>query len=161
MGCKNCGLSCAKSLFCAILFSVTGIRLDAVIALRGGAVELAEVNGSLEQYRQQWLTLLNKPYLPSLLQGIHPQFKPSFLEDFPANGKTTLNDGLSGTTDYSYNWLLFDSKDVEITFPFSNERMASQIQLNFLLDPAHYLFLPDEIAVETSNDNILREHRDI
>jgi hypothetical protein len=32
--------------------------------------------------------------------------------------------------------------------------MASQIQLNFLLDPAHYLFLPDGIAVESSEDNI-------
>ncbi|RKF32531.1 hypothetical protein BCY89_15270 [Sphingobacterium siyangense] len=131
-------------------------RIDEFLdhALRSGAIELAETDGSLEQYRQQWLTLLNKPYLPSLLQGIHPQFKPSFLEDFPANGKTTLNDGLSGTTDYSYNWLLFDSKDVEINFPFPNETMASQIQLNFLLDPAHYLFLPDGIAVESSEDNI-------
>ncbi|WP_293879726.1 DUF4838 domain-containing protein [Sphingobacterium sp. UBA1498] len=131
-------------------------RIDLFLdcALRGGAVELAEVNGSLDQYRKQWLTLLDKPYLPSLLQGVHPFFKPLFLQDFPANGKITLNDGLSGTIDYNYNWLLFDGKDVEIIFPFSRETQPAQVHLNFLLDPAHYLFLPDEVKVESSNDNI-------
>jgi len=59
-------------------------RIDEFLdhALRGGAIELAETGGSLEQYRQQWLTLLNKSYLPSLLQGIREKIETEDLEIF-------------------------------------------------------------------------------
>ncbi len=121
-------------------------------ALKAGGRELAEVNGSLEEYRNQWLRIMSRPYKTSLLLGQIPTFRPVYLADYPANGDHTLSDGLLGDTDYSYNWLLFNGGNVEIIFPLQQEQIASRVQLNFLLDPAHYLFLPNKIQVEGSED---------
>lgn len=121
-------------------------------SLRAGVHELSEVNGSLEEYRNQWSAIINKPYLVSLLDGRKPSFRPSYLEDYPANGDFTMTDGLLGGKDYSYNWLLFNGGNVELIFPLKSVTIVSSLELNFLLDPRHYLFLPNEIKIEASED---------
>jgi hypothetical protein len=131
-----------------------GARVDHFIenALKAGGRELAEVNGSLEEYRNQWLRIMARPYKTSSLLGQIPSFNPRYLADYPANGGHTLSDGLLGDTDYNYNWLLFSGGHVELIFPLQQEQTVSRVQLNFLLDPAHYLFLPNKIQVEASED---------
>lgn len=131
-----------------------GTRVDHFIenALKAGGRELAEVNGGLEEYRNQWLRIMARSYKTSSLLGQIPSFNPRYLADYPANGDHTLSDGLLGDTDYSYNWLLFSGGHVELIFPLQQERTVSRVQLNFLLDPAHYLFLPNKIQVEASED---------
>lgn len=119
---------------------------------KAGVLELAEVNGSLERYRNQWLAVINKPYQQSLIDGGKPAFNPLYLEDYPANGALTLTDGLLGGPDFSYNWLLFDGGNVELIFPLKQVTAVSRMDVNFLLDPRHYLFLPNEIRVEASED---------
>ncbi|WP_312789906.1 DUF4838 domain-containing protein [Sphingobacterium sp.] len=129
-------------------------RIDHFVddVLKAGGRELAEVNGSLEEYRNRWLDIMRRPYGGSAILGKIPTFKPRYLEDYVANGDRTLSDGLFGDTDYSYNWLLFNDGHVELVFPLQGEQTASRVKLNFLFDPVHYLFLPKEIQVEASVD---------
>jgi len=121
-------------------------------AQKAGAITLSETGGPLPDYLASWTAILDNPYRPSLILGAKASFSNPFIEDYPANGSATLTDGISGGTDYSYNWLLFAGGMVKIDIPIGRDILPASIQTDFLFDPSHYLFLPEKISVEGSID---------
>ncbi|MNR16826.1 hypothetical protein D3C85_1334550 [compost metagenome] len=78
--------------------------------------------------------------------------KYPFDPSFPANGPRTLIDSVPGYLDYSYNWLLWTGEPMEIAFNFEKAKKAHAIELNFLQDARHWIFLPKEIRITASKD---------
>ncbi len=75
-----------------------------------------------------------------------------FVEDYPAKGNRTLTDGMTGFTDFSYNWLCFYGTDMIATVNMGQGKIAKSISLNFLDDPGHWIFPPEKVIVEASED---------
>jgi hypothetical protein len=74
-------------------------------------------------------------------------FLTAFDESYPANGSNTLTDGMNGTLDYSFNWLLFNNKNMEISLDKLLLPTAKKMNIRFLHDPNHYIFIPKRILV--------------
>jgi Domain of unknown function (DUF4838) len=121
-------------------------------AQAAGATRLSETGGTLQDYVASWQNIMRYPYRPSLILGEKATFSHPFVEDYPANRAETLTDGLTGGTDYNFNWLLFGDSSIIITYPLKSGKLLKLIKTDFLSDPAHYLFLPDQVNVEASED---------
>ncbi len=115
---------------------------------------LGETGPDLNTYYQTWQQVFKagwkyNPASEAKLTLGHP-----FSEDYPANGLQTLTDGISGQLEFSYNWLLFYGNDFSLTLAFNAEKSVQKFSMTWLLDPQHYIFLPGDIQILASDDNI-------
>ncbi|WP_304156195.1 DUF4838 domain-containing protein [Mesonia mobilis] len=64
-----------------------------------------------------------------------------------------LNDGSIGFLDYNTNWLINSIDDLEIEINTEDLEEINTIKFGFLNDPAHHIYLPEEIIISSD------EHR--
>jgi len=117
-----------------------------------GIVELAEGGASPDQYAKEWDEIFSTGVRGNKASEAKMMMKYPFDPSFPANGPRTLTDSVPGYLDYSYNWLLWTGEPMEIAFNFEKAKKAHAIELNFLQDARHWIFLPKEIRITASKD---------
>ncbi|WP_160718015.1 DUF4838 domain-containing protein [Chitinophaga solisilvae] len=117
-----------------------------------GVTELAEGGLSPDAYQQEWDELLARKWVKSLAFGAKVTLVNPYTPEYSPMKEQTLTDGLTGGKDFSYNWLFTYGKDMIATIDMGSSKRIGQISLNFLLDPRHYIFLPERITVEVSAD---------
>lgn len=129
-------------------------RIDRFVkaADRAGVTELAEGGGAPSDYAGEWANLLENGWIPGISVDKPVKLAYPFVPDYPAKREATLTDGMAGEGDYSYNWLLFEAKDLVATIDLGAALPIKQVLLNFLDDPRHYLFAPTEVEVAVSVD---------
>lgn len=114
--------------------------------------QLNESGLSPQQYQAEWERIfeagpiihkaLNKPL--SLLTENTPEFV--------SKGARTLVDGIGGTEDFQYNWLGWNGTDMKVEIDMEVKTLISKIELSFLENHRHYMFLPRAICIELSDD---------
>lgn len=114
--------------------------------------QLNESGFSPEQYLKEWEHIfrtgpvihkaLNKPV--RLLTENNPEFV--------SKGARTLVDGTSGTEDFQYNWLGWNETDMKVEIDMETQIRINKIEMSFLENHRHYMFLPKEICIELSDD---------
>ncbi len=114
--------------------------------------QLNESGLSPQQYQTEWEDIfeagpvihkaLNKPV--KLLTESTPEFV--------SKGARTLVDGIGGTEDFQYNWLGWNEADMKVEIDMQAQTLISKIELSFLENHRHYMFLPKEIHIELSDD---------
>lgn len=124
-------------------------------AKQAGVTEMAEGGKNPDEYLKAWEQLFdattrllsyNKAFgKPVVLT--HP-----FTPEYTLKKERTLTDALPGTEDFSYNWLFTYGNDMIATIDLEKETAISSIQMNFLSDARHYIFLPNSIVVEISSN---------
>ena len=119
-----------------------------------GVTELSEGGLSPDQYLTEWDSILVHGVIPSFAVGSKVTLKNPYAEDYPAKGNKTLTDGNPGYKDFSYNWLCFYGADLIATVELEKPILLSAVTMHFLDDPRHWIFLPDNITVESSTDGI-------
>lgn len=119
---------------------------------RSGVTEMAEAGVTPEQYRKEWEELFSRGWIPALSVDRPVRLEHAFMEDYPAKGEATLTDGIPGTSDYSYNWLLFEGTDLVATIDLGRVQPVQSVQINYLDDPRHYMFSPVQVRAEMSAD---------
>ncbi len=77
-----------------------------------------------------------------------------FAEDYPAKGNRTLIDGNPGYNDFSYNWLCFYGVNMVATIDLGKAQHISRVKMHFLDDPRHWIFLPENVKIELSDDGV-------
>jgi hypothetical protein len=117
-----------------------------------GVIELAEGGVSPDQYANEWNEIFSTGVLPNNASEAKMTMKYPFDPSFPANGARTLTDSVPGYLDYSYNWLLWTGEPMEITFNFEKTKRVDSVELNFLQDARHWIFLPKVIRITASKD---------
>lgn len=117
-----------------------------------GVIELAEGGASPDQYAAEWTEIFKTGVLLNNASEAKVTMKYPFDPSFPANGLSTLTDSVPGYLDYSYNWLLWTGQPMEITFNFEKIKRIDSLELNFLQDARHWIFLPKEIRITVSKD---------
>ena len=121
-------------------------------AKKAGVEELAEGGPSPDAYQQGWDELLARPWQPSLAFGKKVTLQYPFTPEYTAKKEATLTDGLVGGKDFSLNWLFVYGNDLSATIDLEQTQKVSNVQLNFLQDARHNIFLPTAIMVEVSAD---------
>lgn len=101
----------------------------------------------VQDYLSDYYSFLKTSETKNLLWKKRVIFNTQFDDTYPANGVYTLTDGMVGTSDYSYNWLLYNNKSLDIAVPDISISSAKKITITFLNDPAHYIFLPKSIKI--------------
>ncbi|MDO8994405.1 MAG: discoidin domain-containing protein [Daejeonella sp.] len=114
--------------------------------------QLNESGLSPQQYQTEWEHIfevgpvihkaLNKPV--RLLTENTPEFV--------SKGARTLVDGIGGTEDFQYNWLGWNETDMKVEIDMEAQTGISKIEMSFLENHRHYMFLPKEIHIEISDD---------
>ncbi|MGX5819828.1 DUF4838 domain-containing protein [Chitinophaga lutea] len=121
-------------------------------AKKAGVTELSEGGLSPEAYQQEWEGILSRPWQPSLAFRKKVTLAYPFTPEYTAKKEATLTDGLTGTTDFSTNWLFVYGNDLVATIDLGAPQTVGSVQLNFLQDARHNIFLPTAISVEISDD---------
>jgi len=86
---------------------------------------------------------------------IRPVYTNRYAERYSAGGDFGLRDGIRGTTDQGDGkWQGFEGTDVEITFDLGEVRNISEITIGCLESTRGWIFLPEKITVEVSDDGI-------
>ncbi|SHL57353.1 protein of unknown function [Chitinophaga jiangningensis] len=121
-------------------------------AKAAGVTELSEGGLSPEAYQQQWQLLLQRPWVGGLAFRAPVTLVNPYTPEYSPMKEKTLTDGLTGDKDFSYNWLFTYGKDMIATVDLGGSKAVSSVQLNFLQDARHNIFLPVKIIIEISGD---------
>lgn len=136
--------------------------------LTAGIQHLNENTYTPAQYLEDY-KYFQKRSLPALLSSAD-----SILLKTPASPKyaqgnpQVLINHLVGETDYRYNWLGFEGADLRATVMVAaaSAQTISSIQVSFLQDQASWVFYPEKVVFEVSEDGqnfrtVLDEHIEI
>lgn len=119
-----------------------------------GVRELSEGGQTPAAYGQEWQQLFLKKWPRNTASGASLSLVHPFVEDYPAKGLKTLTDGMTGFSDFSYNWLCFYGVDMVATIDMKTSQSFSTVSLNFLDDQRHWIYLPQQISIAVSADGI-------
>lgn len=81
------------------------------------------------------------------------EYKTPFSDKYPASGKLTLVDGVTGAANFNDgNWLGFNGTDVDVLIDLHEIKIISQVTSSFLRDINSYIFLPSSVEYSFSED---------
>ncbi len=121
---------------------------------KAGVTELSEGGMSPDKYAADWADILKAGVTPTKAVGTTVTLQYPFAEDYPAKGNRTLVDGNPGYSDFSYNWLCFYGVPMIATIDMGKAQSIKAIKMHFLDDPRHWIFLPEKIKIEVSDDGV-------
>lgn len=121
---------------------------------RAGVTELSEGGLTPDQYMEEWNAIIRAGVTPTKAIGGSVTLQYPFAEDYPAKGNRTLIDGNPGYTDFSYNWLCFYGTPMVATIDLGKPQNIKQISMNFLNDVRHWIFIPEKVTIELSDDGV-------
>ena len=114
---------------------------------------LSDDGTSLDEYASEWKTVFQKKLPVNKATPAKIEINQPFIPEYPAKGITTLIDGMYGFKDFSYNWLLFEN-NLSVTLDLHEITNISTINIDFLEDQRHWIFLPQSVDIEISSDGI-------
>ncbi len=121
---------------------------------KAGVTELSEDGLTPDQYMEEWNAIIKAGVTPTKAIGGTVTLQYPFAEDYPAKGNRTLIDGNPGYTDFSYNWLCFYGVPMVATVDLGKAQNIKQISMNFLNDVRHWIFIPEKVTIELSDDGV-------
>ncbi len=71
---------------------------------------------------------------------------------YPVGGVNALTDKLMGGLHFRFNWLGFEGEDMVVVADFGEKTTFERVSMNFLKDVGSWIFLPEKIAIEVSDD---------
>lgn len=123
-------------------------------AKKAGVTELSEGGLTPDQYQQEWNGIFAQTWPVNSICNARVSLQYPFVEDYPAKGTHTLADGMTGFSDFSYNWLCFYGTDMIATADAGADVSFSRISLRFLDDPRHWIFPPQSVVIAISDDGV-------
>lgn len=123
---------------------------------KAGVTELSEAGPAIkpEEYLAEWNSIFKMGVIPTKALDAKVTLQYPFAEDYPAKGNRTLVDGNPGYGDFSYNWLCFYGTPMIATINLGKTQNVSNVEVHFLDDPRHWIFLPERFVVDISEDGV-------
>lgn len=116
--------------------------------------ELSEGGMTPDAYQAEWDAIFAAGVTPSMAVGAPVTLQYPAATDYPAKGTRTLTDGTSGYNDFSYNWLCFYGTNMVATIDMGTAKNINGMKMHFLDDPRHWIFLPEKVTIEVSEDGV-------
>ena len=118
-------------------------------------IKVNERQFTLSAYKQYVIQKSEAQLKPNkLLEGAHLDLKTKYSDLYPVGGVKALNDQLFGSLDYHHNWLGFHGEDMILDIDLLEPKDISEIQMNFLQAVNSWVFLPEVLEIEYSNDGM-------
>ncbi len=126
-------------------------------------VEIAELTGvetinerrfKPEAYQDFTIRKLQWQIKDNLLKDAHMQLEYEASHKYPVGGVKALTDGLLGGLDYRFNWMGFEGEDMILSIDLKKEIRINKLQMNFLKAVNSWIFLPEQIVLEVSEDGV-------
>jgi hypothetical protein len=105
-----------------------------------------ETMDSLSAYRTMWESQILRRSLHSKLIDKPIKYITPPNGEFKGNAKSALTDGAVGFLDYETNWLLFNSKTMQVEIP-SVGLPINTLDISFLNNPRHLFLAPDKVSL--------------
>ncbi|MBZ4188326.1 DUF4838 domain-containing protein [Niabella beijingensis] len=116
--------------------------------------ELSEGGMSPAAYQKEWQSIFENGVRDNKALGAAVTLKYPYVPEYPAKKERTLTDGVPGYLDFSYNWLCFAGVPLEAVTDLGTVTDIREVELNFLEDQRHWIFLPASVVVQVSDDNV-------
>jgi hexosaminidase len=84
--------------------------------------------------------------------GKSVQYAAPFHKNYPANGANSLTDGCRGTKDHGKQWHGFSGQDMVATIDMGTATTASSITIGCLQNYGSWIFFPQSVKFEVSED---------
>jgi hypothetical protein len=117
-----------------------------------GATTINERQFKTPDYQKYVLTKLNRMVKKNLAKGKTVKVLTEYSETYPVNGARALTDGLMGDLDFHHNWLGFQGHNMIVNIDLQKPETISSVSMNFLKAVNSWVFLPEEVFIEISND---------
>jgi hypothetical protein len=114
--------------------------------------QLNESGLSPEQYYTEWIKIFEDGPLIHKANDKPIRLLTENTPEFVSKGARTLVDGIGGTNDFQYNWLGWNETDMKVEIDMETPAIINNLEMSFLENHRHYMFLPREIRIELSND---------
>jgi hypothetical protein len=90
---------------------------------------------------------------PNLLEGAEIRSVTTYSPKYRVGGEAALTDRLFGGLDFRFNWLGYEGDDMVILVDLGKRVAFSSVRMNFLKAVESWVFLPEEITIEVSDNN--------
>ena len=129
-------------------------RLDEFVSIADeqGVTRVHEWHTSPVEYGQRYRAVLQRVPVDHLAVGRPLSLTPAFSPKYPADGATTLVDGLHGPIDHSFAWLGWEGEDLEAVVDLGAQTSVHRVSVDFLQSVGSWIWLPLRLDVDLSID---------
>jgi hypothetical protein len=122
------------------------------LCIRQGVTQVKEWSTSPEEYRAAMYRLLSQGMNEHLAYKKKAVFISPDSSRLPAAAAFMLTDGIRGSHDYSYNWLAFSGKDLEVVVDLEETRQVRRIESAYYQYAFWLRILPKKVEYFVSQD---------
>ncbi len=119
-----------------------------------GIENLNEMGYSPREYGRDLVRFAVEGKQNHLAAGQKVVLKDAASKTYQNGDPAILADRLLGETDYRFNWIGFEGKDMEATIELPKRQKISAIEAHFLQDQQSWVFFPEIILLEISENGI-------
>lgn len=129
-------------------------RLDQFVAAvnEQGVTRVTEWHTTPDEYHEQYQQVLSRVPLDHLAVGQQPALTPEHSARYPADGATTLTDGLHGPVDHRYGWLGWEGEHMEAVVDLGSTQTVDAVRMDFLQTVGSWIWMPLRLEVSLSDD---------
>jgi hypothetical protein len=127
------------------------------LCIRQGVTQVKEWSTSPEEYRSAMYRLLSQGMNEHLAYGKKVVFLSPDSTHLPPTAAQMLTDGIRGSHDYSYNWLAFPGKDLEVIVDLQEVKKVKRIESAYYQYAFWLRVLPGKVEYFVSEDG--RDYR--
>lgn len=117
-----------------------------------GITNIGEEKLTVHEYRDHIMTVVNLSVLQNKAKGKDIRSLTAFNPRYSNPGVKGLTDGIFGGRHFNAGWLGYQGADMIVEIDMGNTEKIHKVSMNFLRDFVSWIFLPDEIKVELSDD---------
>jgi hexosaminidase len=100
------------------------------------------------------MTILNLAVIKNKADGKEIKSLTSFNPRYSDPGVKGLTDGVFGGRHFNSGWLGYEGEDMVVVIDLGKKEPVHKVSMNFLRDFVSWIFLPDEVKIELSDDGI-------
>jgi hypothetical protein len=124
------------------------------LCIRQGVTQVKEWSTSPEEYRAAMYRLLSQGMNEHLAYKKKVTLLSPDSSRLPASAAYMLTDGIRGSHDYSYNWLAFSGKDLEVIVDLEQVQLVKRIESAYYQYAFWLRVLPRKVEYFTSEDGV-------
>ncbi len=122
------------------------------LCIRQGVTQVKEWSTSPEEYRAAMYRLFSQGMNEHLAYGKHVKFISPDPTRLPPTADKMLTDGIRGSHDYDYNWLVFSGQDLEVVIDLEQVKKVRRIESAYYQYGFWLRLLPKKVEYFTSEN---------
>jgi hypothetical protein len=117
-----------------------------------GITTVGEEKLTVNEYRDHIMTILNLATIKNKAAGKEIKSITSFNPKYSNPGVKSLTDGIFGGRHFNAGWLGYEGTDMIVEINLGKKENLHRVSMNFLRDFVSWIFLPDTVTVELSQN---------